>query len=362
MTGSQYDDDAIAVYEEAMPGYEIIGVMYNGWENTDALHCRTKGIADLGMLHIKHMPLLGNVQMQDEYVLSATIVNYSGSPLYSDSVLLYYRENGGAFQEVQMVQQLGSIYSGTIPYMEEGTLVEYYIHAADASGRSAEHPFIGAPDPHEFTVVQMLPGLIVEPDTLLFETVNQAVEGLEVVIRPDEDEDVLITGINQEEYDPFYWWSEPEITFPYTLSAGDSLVLTVYVALVTDGSAGYVQDTMFIECEAGTWDVLIMANEDIISAIDDETVHASITNVYPNPFEHQAHIEFSLEENAWAELYVVDIRGNIVTKLAGEHFRQGRHDIYWDGHNNEGTECPAGVYHIVVKTASDLSVSRLLKF
>ncbi len=28
-TGSQYDDEAIAVYQEALPGYEIIGIMEN---------------------------------------------------------------------------------------------------------------------------------------------------------------------------------------------------------------------------------------------------------------------------------------------------------------------------------------------
>ena len=51
-------------YEEAMPGYEIVGVMHNTWENTDALHCRAKGIADVGMLYVNHMPLLGQKDFQ----------------------------------------------------------------------------------------------------------------------------------------------------------------------------------------------------------------------------------------------------------------------------------------------------------
>lgn len=42
---SSWDDDAIAVYEEAMPGYEILG--FTGtWQSTDALHCRVRGIPD----------------------------------------------------------------------------------------------------------------------------------------------------------------------------------------------------------------------------------------------------------------------------------------------------------------------------
>ena len=176
ITGSQYDANALAVYEDAMPGYEVIGVMYNGWENTDALHCRAKGIADIEMLHIKHMPLLGNVQLQDEYEITAIITNYSGSPIYTDSVLLFYKTNG-AYQQVDMVQQLGNSYKGLIPYQDEGTQVSYYIHAADESGRSTDHPLIGGYDPHDFTVVQTLPGLTVDPDTLLYTESMQAVEG-----------------------------------------------------------------------------------------------------------------------------------------------------------------------------------------
>ncbi len=46
MMNSSWDDDAIEVYEEAMPGYEILGFT-GSWESTDALHCRVKGIPDI---------------------------------------------------------------------------------------------------------------------------------------------------------------------------------------------------------------------------------------------------------------------------------------------------------------------------
>ncbi|MDZ7777165.1 MAG: hypothetical protein U5L09_16890 [Bacteroidales bacterium] len=35
-------------------------------------------------------------------------------------------------------------------FFEEATEVYYYIHAADESGRSENHPYIGAYDPHDF--------------------------------------------------------------------------------------------------------------------------------------------------------------------------------------------------------------------
>jgi len=355
-TGGQYDNEAIAVYEAAMPGYEIHGVLYDGWVNTDALHCRTKGIVDTGMLYISHMPTLGHVQVQDEYIIVASITAYSGSNLTAESPQLYYQVNGGIFQSVQMTSQLGNVYSAEIPYMEVGSQVGYYIYAADGTGRDASHPYIGAPDPHEFTVVQMLPGLDVNPDTLLFETITQAVEGLDVKIYPDGEEDVIINHINQEETDIFFWYSEPVISFPYNLQAGDSLILTVYVGIPVDNPVDYVQDTMFIDCDGGDQEVLIVVDEDIISAIDEpeETLH--INGIYPNPFDNKTNIRLSIIEDQHVKVEVFDIRGKMVTGLADQYFTSGEHQLQWDG-----SGLPAGIYHVVARGEHFAGTARVIK-
>ncbi len=142
-TGHPLDDEALAAYVEAMPGYEIIGAE-GDWYNTDALHCRTKGIADLGMLYIKHYPLLGNIPYEDEYTISAIIRPYSGSSLYPDSVFVRYKVNNGVYSSVPMTQIFGYRYEATIPGQDIGDEISYYIFAADESGRRETHPFIGA--------------------------------------------------------------------------------------------------------------------------------------------------------------------------------------------------------------------------
>ena len=43
---SQWDDEALEVYQAAMPEHEILGFT-GSWQSTDALHCRVKGIPDL---------------------------------------------------------------------------------------------------------------------------------------------------------------------------------------------------------------------------------------------------------------------------------------------------------------------------
>ncbi|PID93563.1 MAG: peptidylarginine deiminase [Bacteroidetes bacterium] len=150
MSGSQWDDDAIATYEAAMPGYEIIGVSFGSWENTDALHCRTHEIADREMLYLHHLPVVGVQPLQGGYEVAVDITSYGDHEVYADSVYAVYRTNGGAWDTLAMVFQGDRRYAVTLPVGEEGTKVEYFIHAADMSGRSEEHPYIGASDPHKF--------------------------------------------------------------------------------------------------------------------------------------------------------------------------------------------------------------------
>ncbi|MEN8226422.1 MAG: agmatine deiminase family protein, partial [Bacteroidota bacterium] len=350
ITGSTHDGDALAAYEDAMPGYEIIGIMYNGWENTDALHCRTKGIADIGLLYIDHTPLLGNVQMQDEYNITASITPYSGTSLTADSLLVYYQVDGGPFEPVLMSQQIGSLYTGTIPFQDEGSVVGYYIHAADDSGQSMNHPYIGAPDPHEFNVMQLLPGLHVNPDTLLFTTFTQAFEGLEVMIYPADGEDVIIDHINMESYDPFAWWAEPAMTFPYLLPADDSLMLTIRIDIPTDQSLGFVQDTMLIECEAGNHEVFIIVDEDIISSVSEKSSAPLISNLYPNPFDNKINFLISMPEKISATAYILDLRGNMIRAIEEGVYKAGDNRLRWDGRNQAGITCPAGIYYLVIQT------------
>jgi agmatine/peptidylarginine deiminase len=151
ITGSVWDDDALTSYEQAMPGYEVLGFT-GSWASTDALHCRTKGVADRGMLYIEHLPLTGS-QLPGAvgFDIQAEIIPLSGSLVIADSVFVRYRVSGGFYFAAGMTQQAGYTWQGAIPVYPPGTELEYYIHAADVSGRSANHPYIGAPDPHVFT-------------------------------------------------------------------------------------------------------------------------------------------------------------------------------------------------------------------
>jgi len=66
--------------------------------------------------------------------------------------LLRYSVNGGLFNNVTMTNAGGDGWQGMIPAQADGTLVSYYIHAEDDSGRAENHPYIGAQGAHQFMV------------------------------------------------------------------------------------------------------------------------------------------------------------------------------------------------------------------
>ena len=45
---SSWDDEALDVYQEALPNHEILPFT-GSWVSTDALHCRIKGIPDISL-------------------------------------------------------------------------------------------------------------------------------------------------------------------------------------------------------------------------------------------------------------------------------------------------------------------------
>ena len=158
VTGNSHDNEAIAVYQQAMPGYTIVPIMqsnYTPWLSTDALHCRTHELADPGMLYLKHYPILGTKSIRDELNITVTVKALSGANLVEDSILVYFRINGGEWQNAPLDILSGHEYGYDFSQLNlsDGDNIQYYLFAKDESGRRESHPYIGAADPHSFNIV-----------------------------------------------------------------------------------------------------------------------------------------------------------------------------------------------------------------
>ena len=153
-----YNADALALYREAMPGYEVIGIenksYWNGWLNTDALHCRTRGVMDFNMLYVDHRNVLfGEQEWQDSMAVVSKVIAYSGAELKQDSLLVYYSIDDGEYQAAKMTATANTDeYVAYIKDYKPGSKVNYYVFAADESGRNRQQPVFGEMDPHNFVM------------------------------------------------------------------------------------------------------------------------------------------------------------------------------------------------------------------
>jgi len=148
ITGGSWDEAALNEYQIAMPGYEVVGFS-GSWESTDALHCRTKGIPDLEMLQIFHNPLNDNLlPTSNGYSIEAQIQDLSGTGLIPDSMKIFWRnpnDNNWSFSILDLddESESGTNWLGFIPSIADSNIINYYIQAADSSGRIEKNPIGG---------------------------------------------------------------------------------------------------------------------------------------------------------------------------------------------------------------------------
>jgi agmatine/peptidylarginine deiminase len=317
ITGSQWDDEALAVYEEAMPGYEIIGIEYYGWINTDALHCRTKGIADLDQLYVWHIPVHQSVDFQQEYEVDATLYNYSGEPVNNDSVLLIYKINQSEYDTVYMQEtdMKTQTYSGFITGALPGDTVSYYLYATDMAGNSAYHPFIGKPDPHQFIIKQT--GLVFYPDTLVF-TLDNAGEGLWFKLFNPTSEPVTIDTISAYGVEELTWYMDEDYypEMPYVLSSGDSLILKVMYNLPVMEKTVWLYDTVKVWTVDSLYHTIVKVDSLIttMDGIGDQQEDG--VRIFPNPFKDKVLFKWNGVRNY--QLDIFDLTGRAVYKGKGE--------------------------------------------
>ena len=258
-TNNNYNQQALAVYQEAMPGYEIIGVTssgYSGWENTDALHCRTRGVMDFNMLFVDHRNVLfGEQAWQDSIPVVSKFIAYSGANLKQDSLLVYYSIDGGAYQTAHMTPTGNpDEYVGYIKGYQSESSINYYVFGADQSGHRYTQPVFAGLDPHRFTMEAHQPGdLVITPESLLFETWE--VKTFNVSNGTSSPVTVSVTN-----FDTRYIASVTPQSF--TLQPNQSI--NVSVELASHAYKGYIDTQINLATSVGDRQVNVRINENAL--------------------------------------------------------------------------------------------------
>tara|TARA_B100001094_G_scaffold123499_1_gene119237 strand:- start:1119 stop:2687 length:1569 start_codon:yes stop_codon:yes gene_type:complete len=159
--GIEEDVQAIDTYHQAMPGYEIIGFDdFNGspWYAEDALHCRTMGIFDPGMMHVSHRAIRSDEFANNEmFFVEAEIIDYGNNSQGLDSVKLYwkYSNEDGPYNEIMLEFIDNNLYRCPLPLLNSNSSVNYYIQATNLNGKYSSHPNAGW---HVFNTLDLILG------------------------------------------------------------------------------------------------------------------------------------------------------------------------------------------------------------
>ena len=161
---SQYEADALALYEALLPGYNIVGIDCNDIiPLSGALHCITKLVHTDDPLLIVHQPLTDNFDSTTtEFTVNATVQHRSDI----ETAQVFYRTDATQDFEplaMEVLDPMTSSFTVNLPAQLDSTTVQYYIDATSYSGKSQVRPM---PAPEGFWSFTVYNGLTEFEDTM----------------------------------------------------------------------------------------------------------------------------------------------------------------------------------------------------
>lgn len=87
---------------------------------------------------------------------------------------------------------------------------------------------------------------------------------------------------------------------------------------------------------------------------------AKLDRVYPNPFNPNTTIEFSVPKNGPVSIAIYDIQGRKATTLVKDTMAAGVYRVRWNGKSDDGRALASGVYFARLEAAGSRDMARLM--
>jgi hypothetical protein len=95
--------------------------------------------------------------------------------------------------------------------------------------------------------------------------------------------------------------------------------------------------------------------------IDDKLILPTVFSVesFPNPFNPSITIKFTMNNADDCLLTVYNIKGEKIKTLANRYFKEGIHEVIWNGKDNDDKEVSSGIYFYFLKVGEYSSVKKI---
>ena len=153
---------------------------------------------------------------------------------------------------------------------------------------------------------------------------------------------------------------------------GDTLMAKfprkLVVAAIAEGGTAEIRITGYLpgarfegydEIRVLDKDGLMISRRELNSSEDNGLSAIDLRN-YPNPFNPETVISFSLPSPGSVELNVYDVQGKLITTLAEGRMTAGAHQIRWNGRNSLGESMASGIYFYRLNTGSQTVTRKMI--
>lgn len=97
-----------------------------------------------------------------------------------------------------------------------------------------------------------------------------------------------------------------------------------------------------------------------INEIPEIPLKTGISAIYPNPFNPSTTIQFELSEPQFAELYIYNVKGQLIMRLLHNYSLAGKYKISWQGENSQRKRCSSGIYFCKLKAGKKEFMKKLM--
>jgi agmatine/peptidylarginine deiminase len=147
----QYDTTAVRIYQEAMPGYNIVGINSNAIiPQLGAIHCIVKEVGAFDPVFISHARMNNIVEESDSIMIKAVIQTNAG---LAEASVYWTIDTDSGFSPLPMNFYSGDTLAAYIPPQVNGTQVFYYISATSNRNKTINKPMT-APDGYYKFIVE----------------------------------------------------------------------------------------------------------------------------------------------------------------------------------------------------------------
>lgn len=91
-----------------------------------------------------------------------------------------------------------------------------------------------------------------------------------------------------------------------------------------------------------------------------ESMTFQLMPAYPNPFNSSTRIAFTLPKEQHVNAVIYNLLGQPVRNCVNGIKQPGKHEIIWDGKNNQGNSVVSGVYLLTLKTETEVRQQKLI--